>query len=157
MKSKALAALAVVAATAALVACGGSSSNDGANGGAVTITVWHGQNQSAAKVFNKLVGEFNATHPKIHVDSQVGTLADGMLQKVTAALAGGKYPDMAFIFGPNVANLSRSPKALDLTDSVRDKATDEHGEVRREVLLATGVLVVVLTALVALGVRRKGR
>ena len=35
--------------------------------------------------------------------------------KMTAALAGGKYPDVVYIFGPNVANLARSPKALDLT------------------------------------------
>jgi multiple sugar transport system substrate-binding protein len=122
---RALAALAAAAcATAGLAACGGGGDKGGgataaADGKPVTITVWHGQNQSAAKVFNKLVGQFNATHPKIHVDSQVGTLADGMLQKVTAALAGGKYPDMAFIFGPNVANLSRSPKALDLTQAVK--------------------------------------
>jgi multiple sugar transport system substrate-binding protein len=130
MKSiKAMAALlAAVATTTALAACGGSSSDDKAataggttadSGKTVTITVWHGQNLSAAKVFNKLVGAFNQSHPKIHVDSQVGVLADGMLQKITPALAGGKYPDMAYIFGPNVANLARSPKVLDLTDAVK--------------------------------------
>ena len=37
---------------------------------------------------------------------------------MTAALGGGKYPDVVFQFGPNVANLARSPKALDLTDAV---------------------------------------
>jgi multiple sugar transport system substrate-binding protein len=121
---RALAALAAVAcATAGLAACGGGNGGGGgtaaADGKPVTITVWHGQNQSAAKVFNKLVGEFNATHPKIHVDSQIGAPSDALLQKVTAALAGGKYPDMAYIFGPNVANLSRSPKALDLTETVK--------------------------------------
>src|SRR5689334_9873915 len=119
---------AVILALAAvlLAACGGGSSGGGGGstttsggGKPVTITVWHGQNQSAAKVFNKLVGEFNATHPKIHVDSQIGAPADALLQKVTAALAGGKYPDMAYIFGPNIANLARSPKALDLTDTVK--------------------------------------
>jgi multiple sugar transport system substrate-binding protein len=134
MKSiKAVAALvATVGLTTALAACGGSSSDNKASGTTpaadsgktVSVTVWHGQNQSAAKVFNKLVDQFNATHPKIHVDSQVGTLADSMLQKVTTALAGGKYPDMAFIFGPNVANLARSPKALDLTDAVKQPGWD---------------------------------
>jgi multiple sugar transport system substrate-binding protein len=125
---KALAALAAVAAiTGGLAACGGgggktgstASGTDADSGKRVTITVWHGQNQSAEKVFNRLVDRFNATHPNIHVDSQVGSLADSMLQKVTAALAGGKYPDMAYIFGPNVPNLARSPKALDLTDAVK--------------------------------------
>jgi multiple sugar transport system substrate-binding protein len=126
MKSiKAVAALvATMGVTGALAACGGSSSDGNASntagaGKTVTITVWHGQNQSAAKVFNKLVDQFNATHPKIHVDSQVGAPSDALLQKVTTALAGGKYPDMAYVFGPNVANLARSPKALDLTDAVK--------------------------------------
>jgi multiple sugar transport system substrate-binding protein len=129
MKSiKAVAALvATMGVTTALAACGGSSSDGNASttagagdaGKTVTITVWHGQNQSAAKVFNKLVDQFNATHPKIHVDSQVGAPSDALLQKVTTALAGGKYPDMAYVFGPNVANLARSPKALDLTEAVK--------------------------------------
>jgi multiple sugar transport system substrate-binding protein len=129
---RALAALVATAGlTAGLTACGGGG-DDGGGGNAkaagdgkpVTITVWHGQNQSAAKVFNRLVDEFNATHPKIKVDSQVGSLADTLLQKVTTALAGGKYPDMAFEFGPNVANLSRSPKALDLTEAVKGAGWD---------------------------------
>jgi multiple sugar transport system substrate-binding protein len=116
--TKVLAALAAAASLATgVAACGGSDS--GGSGKRVTITVWHGQNQSAEKVFNGLVDKFNKTHPKIHVDSQVGSPADSLLQKVTAALAGGKYPDMAYIFGPNVANLARSPKVLDLTDTVK--------------------------------------
>jgi multiple sugar transport system substrate-binding protein len=125
MKSmKAVAALVATAGLASgLAACGGTKSDNNASGGAsgktVTITVWHGQNQSAAKVFNKLVGEFNASHPRIHVDSEVGAPSDALLQKVTTALAGGKYPDMAYIFGSNVANLARSPRALDLTDAVK--------------------------------------
>jgi len=121
---KALAALvAATGLTAGLAACGssdgGGAQADGGGGKTVTVTVWHGQNQSAAKVFNKLVAKFNATHPKVHVDSQVGTLADGLLQKITASLAGGKYPDMVYTFGPNIANLARSPKALDLTEAVK--------------------------------------
>ena len=121
---KTLRAVATVVAAVGLAggvaACGGSSGGGStASGKRVTITVWHGQNQSAEKVFNKLVGEFNATHPKIHVDSEVGAPADSLLEKVTAALAGGKYPDMAYVFGPNVANLARSPKALDLTDTIK--------------------------------------
>jgi multiple sugar transport system substrate-binding protein len=131
MKSmKAWATVVAAVALMGVAACGGGGGGGGktvttggddaaAGGKPVNIVVWHGQNQTAEKVFNRLVTQFNASHPRIHVDSQVGTLADAMLQKVTAALAGGKYPDMAFIFGPNVANLARSPKALDLTAAVK--------------------------------------
>jgi len=52
---------------------------------------------------------------------------------------------------------SARSRARSLTDTVRDSATDEDGEVRREVLVTTGMLAVSLTALVVLGVRRRGR
>ena len=116
---KRLTVLLAVAAGALVAACGGGGGGSASSGGKVTIVVWHGQNQSAQKVFNTLTAEFNRTHPKIHVDAEVGAPADSLLEKVTAALAGGKYPDMAYIFGPNVANLARSPKALDLTATVK--------------------------------------
>jgi multiple sugar transport system substrate-binding protein len=119
----------VLAATAALVlaACGGGG-DDGASTGAkkssgpVTITFWHGQNQIAGKVIKGLVGDFNATHTDVKVNAQIGADADALQGKMTAALAGGKYPDVVYIFGPNVANLARSPKALDLTEAVKTKA-----------------------------------
>ena len=38
-----------------------------------------------------------------------GGVADQMLQKVTAGLAAGNYPDIAYIFGSDVANLAAQP------------------------------------------------
>lgn len=121
---------AILAALAALAlaACGGGSGGGGggtssqASKGPVSITLWHGQNQSAGKVINALVDDFNRTHPDIKVDSEIGAPADNLYSKTTAALAGGKYPDVVYQFGPNVANLARSPKALDLTDAVKTSA-----------------------------------
>jgi multiple sugar transport system substrate-binding protein len=121
----------VLAATAALVlaACGGGGGSDtGSSSGAkkssapVTITLWHGQNLIAGKVIKGLVDQFNRTHTDVKVDGQIGADADSLQAKMTAALAGGKYPDVVYIFGPNVANLARSPKALDLTEAVKTKA-----------------------------------
>ena len=107
----------------ALAGCGGGGDDDakggGGSGGPVTITFWHGQNQIAGKTINKLVDDFNASQDKVKVDPQIGAPADGLLEKMTAALAGGKYPDVSFQFGPNVANLARSPKAADLTEAVK--------------------------------------
>jgi multiple sugar transport system substrate-binding protein len=125
----------VVAAAlaAALAGCGGGDDDEGDGGGGgttaasgekVTITFWHGQNQSAGKAINALVDKFNASQDRITVDSQIGAPADGLLQKTTAALAGGKYPDVVYQFGPNIANLARSPKALDLTEAVKDPEWD---------------------------------
>jgi multiple sugar transport system substrate-binding protein len=105
----------VLAAMAALVAaCGGGNDNgsEAAKGGPVKITFWHGQNQQSEKVLKDLVAKFNQSHPKIQVDaSSGGVLADQMLQKVTAGLAAGSYPDVAYIFGSDVPNLVRSRRS----------------------------------------------
>ena len=120
--------LAATAATAlVLAACGGGGASGTSIGskkasGPVTITFWHGQNQSAGKVIKSLADEFNRTHTDVKVDAQIGAVADSLQAKMTAALAGGKYPDVVYIFGPNVANLARSPKALDLTKAVTTQA-----------------------------------
>jgi multiple sugar transport system substrate-binding protein len=118
---------AAVAAALVLAACGGgddggSSTAAKKSSGPVTITFWHGQNQIAGKVIKGLVDDFNRTHTDVKVNAQIGADADSLQGKMTAALAGGKYPDVVYIFGPNVANLARSPKALDLTEAVKTKA-----------------------------------
>lgn len=120
-----IALAALLTALLALVAAGCGSSDDGGGGGGsgdgpVEITFWHGQNQIAQKTIEGLVARFNASHPDIVVKAEVGALSDSLYQKTTAALAGGKYPDVVYQFGPNVASLARSPKALDLTEAVRD-------------------------------------
>jgi multiple sugar transport system substrate-binding protein len=120
--------VAAAAAILVLAACGGggggSSSSTAAkkSSAPVTITFWHGQNLIAGKVIKGLVADFNRTHTDVKVDAQIGADADSLQAKMTAALAGGKYPDVVYIFGPNVANLARSPKALDLTQAVKTKA-----------------------------------
>ena len=112
--------LAALAAAAVLVGCGGSSSDDQKSGGPVQITMWHGQDDIAGKVLGQLADDFNSTHKNIKVKATTGgVVADQMRQKVTTALASGEYPDIAYIFGSDLANLARSDKVLDLTDDVK--------------------------------------
>ena len=117
--------LSAVLLGAALLVTGCGGGDDGASkgssggGGVVNITLWHGQNQSAQKTIESLVDEFNRSHPDIKVDAETGAPADNLYSKITAALAGGSYPDVSYQFGPNVASLARSPKAADLTDAVK--------------------------------------
>jgi len=99
------------------IGCGGGGDS---KGGVVQLTFWHGQSQATAKQLDKLIDQFNRTHPKIHVSKDSGgVLADDMLTKVTAGLASGSYPDIAYIFGPDLASIARSPKVVDLTDVVK--------------------------------------
>lgn len=108
----------------ALAGCGSSSdSGSGADGGPVEVTFWHGQNDITQKAYERLVDEFNASHPDVKVDANSGgVLADEMLTKLTAGLAGGAYPDVAYVFGSDLANIARSDKVQDLTTAVRAPA-----------------------------------
>ncbi len=111
--------LAALAAAAVLAGCGGSSGDQNSSG-PVEITMWHGQDDIAGKVLGQLADDFNRTHKNIKVKATTGgVVADQMRQKVTTALASGEYPDIAYIFGSDLANLARSDKVLDLTDDVK--------------------------------------
>ena len=44
-----------------------------------------------------------------------GVNSDRMLQKVTAGLQADNYPDIAYIYGSDLANLAQGDQLLDLT------------------------------------------
>ncbi|MFE4867948.1 ABC transporter substrate-binding protein [Streptomyces sp. NPDC056682] len=106
------------AAVPALAACGSAAEGVGSDG-TVTVELWHGQTDTSKKAIEALVAEFNRTHPKVHVDTGGGATSDVMLQKVTAALASGSYPDIAYVFGSDIASIARSPRVVDLTSVLR--------------------------------------
>jgi multiple sugar transport system substrate-binding protein len=131
-------------AAAALIASGCGGSGDDAEtkpGEPVQITMWHGQNDIAGKVLGQLADEFNATHKNIKIKATTGgVVADQMRQKTTTALASGDYPDIAYIFGSDLANLARSDKVLDLTDAVNapDFGWDDYFAPAREATMVNG-------------------
>jgi multiple sugar transport system substrate-binding protein len=122
---KRFAALAAALAVAVLVAaCGGggkSSSSSASTGpkGHVNIVVWHGYTDAEAKAINKLTSEFNRTHPNITVTPHFNGSNDFALQKVLTAIAGGKPPDIAYLYGSWAANIAKSPKTVDLNQFVK--------------------------------------
>ncbi|MBU6533139.1 ABC transporter substrate-binding protein [Streptomyces mayonensis] len=111
-------AVLAAAAGTAVTGCGAGTDDGVAADGTVTIEMWHGQADTAKKVLEGLVADFERQHPKIRVDLGGGVLADVMLQKVTAAVAAGSFPDIAYIFGSDLARVARSPQVVDLTDMV---------------------------------------
>ncbi|MFF1697755.1 ABC transporter substrate-binding protein [Streptomyces sp. NPDC058257] len=116
-------AAALVAGGGALAGCGTGPADGVGPDGRVTIQLWHGQTDSAAKVIKGLVERFHRSHPDINVDMGGGVLADAMLQKITAALASGSYPDIAYVFGSDLASVARSPEVVDLTSQVNEGPT----------------------------------
>src|ERR1700729_276821 len=126
MKRLILILLPLVAVTLALTACGSSGSGASTSGskgpapaggtknGHTTITVWQGDTEVEAAGFKTLVAEFNKTHPNITVNSQFYGNSDYALQKVLAAIAGGKPPDISYLYGSWAPNIATNPQLVPL-------------------------------------------
>jgi multiple sugar transport system substrate-binding protein len=120
--------LALAALSIGVAACSDDDDKgDSGSGGTVEIKFWHGQTQEVAALLEDLIEEFNSTHPNIKVSKDSGGVnSDRMLQKVTAGLQAGNYPDVAYIYGSDLANLAKSDKLLDLTDQKSDIDWDAY-------------------------------
>jgi ABC-type sugar transport system, periplasmic component len=106
---------ALVAAGCGGGSSGGSSSKSGAaKNGHVNITVWEGYTQAESTAIKALANQFNASHPNITVTPQFYGNNDYALQKVLAAIAGGKPPDISYLYGSNAANIAGSPGIVPL-------------------------------------------
>jgi multiple sugar transport system substrate-binding protein len=131
--------LALVAVAIGLVACSDDKDDSGSGGGTVEIKFWHGQTQGPAKLLQDMVDEFNRTHPNIKVSKDFGGVnSDRMLQKVTAGLQAGSYPDVAYIYGSDLANLAKSDKLVDLTDKKADIDWDKFFPAAQEAATVDG-------------------
>jgi multiple sugar transport system substrate-binding protein len=114
--------LLIITGALIVAGCGGSGSKSstspsasGSTGGHVNITLWHGYTDVEATSIKTLVNEFNATHPNITVTPQNYGNSDYALQKVLAAIAGGKPPDIAYLYGSWAANIATSPMTVNLS------------------------------------------
>jgi multiple sugar transport system substrate-binding protein len=125
-----------VAGSLLLAACGSSGSSPNANGGTggsaasasapapvtsghVNISVWEGYTDAESVAMKKLTAEFNATHPHITVTPQFYGNNDYALQKVLAAIAGGKPPDISYLYGSNAANIATTSKLVPITNYLK--------------------------------------
>jgi multiple sugar transport system substrate-binding protein len=84
----------------------------------VEITLWHAQTDEAQTAIHKLVGQFNKTHPGIVVRDQLGSDGDSMVQKLQAVIGSDAYPDIAYVYGSDVPNVSQSDKVVDITKDI---------------------------------------
>jgi len=104
-----LGAIGALGGAAALAACGGTSKPGGGggagatgaaaggtayNGPNVTLKFWNGWTGADGDFAKKMVTEFNAAHPKIHVNMNVYQWAD-FFQKLPAAVQSGNGPDVS--------------------------------------------------------------
>ena len=112
---------AVLAVAVVATAAGCGSSHSGSSGSsAAPITIWHGYTDVEAAAFNKLAAQWNADNPSRKVTVVFDGGNDSALQKTNAALAAGKYPDIAYEYGSSATSLVTKKQTVDLTETVKD-------------------------------------
>jgi multiple sugar transport system substrate-binding protein len=111
MKRLAVVGVAIALATALTAGSSGAKSP-------VQIVMWHGYTDVEGKALKARVDAFNRSQSAVRVKLQFYGNADYALQKVLTAISGGKYPDIAYLYGSWAANIAKSPKTLDLTQRV---------------------------------------
>jgi multiple sugar transport system substrate-binding protein len=123
VKRHALALLLIPLVLAAVVA-GLTAGSVGARSKAapVQVVLWHGYTDYEGKAIKNAVATYNRTHPNVHVTAQFAAANDYSLTKLLTAIAGGKYPDISYLFGSWAANIAKSPKTVDLTRWVKQRS-----------------------------------
>ena len=104
LRAAALCALAMTV-VAGLAACG---SGNVATGNSKSIQIWEGYTGVEAKVFARMITEYEKSHPGVKVNT-LYVNSDNTLQKVQTAVAAAAPPDITSLYGswaPNVAKIS---------------------------------------------------
>ena len=90
------------------------------------LVFWHAKASHRGKVWQKMVGEFNKTHPNIQVKATYQGGYTATLQKITTAIAAGATPDASEI--PNrygTPQFAESGKLLALNQFMSKKEVDD--------------------------------
>jgi multiple sugar transport system substrate-binding protein len=113
-------ALAITVVTG-LAACGSGSTAAGGDG--KSIQIWEGYTGVEAKVFAKMVAQYEKSHPGVKV-STLYVNSDDTLQKVQTAVAGGAPPDIAYLYGSWAPNVAKISSVVTLNDVVKSKSVN---------------------------------
>jgi sn-glycerol 3-phosphate transport system substrate-binding protein len=106
----------------------------------VNITFWYGIGNKLSDDVQKMVTEFNASHPNIHVTATYqGSYSGGgpEQQKLLAALAAGNPPDLAQIEVNSMGVFANSGKLMDLTSFMNQSSVDSPDSFLSGMLVST--------------------
>ncbi|WNO70968.1 extracellular solute-binding protein [Streptomyces sp. AM8-1-1] len=119
MKTRFIAAAAVLAATTALTACSTSSSGSGSASGDERLTVWIMKDSVSDAYLQRFTKGFEKEHRGTTLDIQIQEW-DGIGEKVTAALASKDAPDVIEVGNTQVAQYAASGGVTDLGAKVTE-------------------------------------
>ncbi len=137
--------LILTAAVLLVSGCGGSGNSSTSTGhGHVNIVMWEGYTETEAVAIKKLAAEFNASHPNVTVSAQSYGNSDYALQKVLAAIAGGKPPDISYLYGSWAPNIATNPGVVSLNKLIAADPSfhwNDFWSVARQVATVNGKIV----------------
>ncbi len=137
--------LILIAAVLLVSGCGGSGNSSTSTGhGHVNIVMWEGYTETEAVAIKKLAAEFNASHPNVTVSVQSYGNSDYALQKVLAAIAGGKPPDISYLYGSWAPNIATNPGVVSLNKLIAADPSfhwNDFWSVARQVATVNGKIV----------------
>ncbi len=84
-----------------------------------TITLWYPWGADLGKQLKQIVGEFERTHPGIHVELSFASNNLTSSQKLFLAIAGGVGPDVTFVDGQQLAEWAARGALADITEQVK--------------------------------------
>jgi multiple sugar transport system substrate-binding protein len=123
----------------------GGTDNGSGGSGPIELTMWMGytppppQDETTVEYrsLQSIIDAFNTAHDgEIHVTMQYVN-SDNSLQKATVALQGNEQPDIAYMYGTNMAQLAQSPTLVDLTSRVQEAGFDWNDFFEGERAVAT--------------------
>ncbi|MGO4690583.1 ABC transporter substrate-binding protein [Glaciibacter sp. 2TAF33] len=152
---KALRASALLTAAALTITLAGCSGSQGATTldpkAKVQLEMWSGQDDTAEKILEQLVQEFEKDHPNVSIKLSPGASStEQLLQKLSAGFAGNQYPDISYAFGSWAGQLEASNRTLDISSQVKqpDVNWDEFTAAARQTAQPTGKKVIGFPAVV---------
>lgn len=143
--------VALIAATVLLgagLALSGCAATQGAptldKAAKVTLTWWTGQTSKPQAALEALAADFTKEHQNVTINVSSGaSTTDKLLEKLTAAFATTKYPDIAYAFGNWTGKLAASGKTLNLTEAMSkpEAKWDEFPAAARETSTPDGKII----------------
>ncbi|MBO7392715.1 MAG: ABC transporter substrate-binding protein [Abditibacteriota bacterium] len=89
------------------------------------ITVWHSWGGNQKELFDKVIAEYNRTHPGVHVRAVFSPNDTSNSQKFFTSVAAGKGPDVASVDGPQVAAWAHQGALTALDDRFAEEGLTE--------------------------------
>lgn len=120
MKTKAMkpltVSLALLLAGSLLTGCGKSAEAEGKeeSGGKVQVKVWYSGGKTAANVFEEIIQEFNSSQDTYEAKGVVQADYDETYEKLQAAIAGKKQPNVVLLDADKAVNLAEKGLLEDL-------------------------------------------